>query len=90
MYLNYCENFGMNFLFHNNHIQYASLLQSGFQRLEDFPVPFWLALFVEGTRFTQEKLLAAQKYAASRGLPVLKNVLIPRTKVNVAENFPKV
>ncbi|KAB1227672.1 1-acyl-sn-glycerol-3-phosphate acyltransferase 3, partial [Morella rubra] len=58
----------------------AKRLPSGFQRLEDFPVPFWLALFVEGTRFTQEKLLAAQKYAASRGLPVLKNVLIPRTK----------
>lgn len=45
-------------------------------------MPFWLALFVEGTRFTQEKLLAAQEFAASRGLPIPKNVLIPRTKVN--------
>lgn len=57
------------------------LLQSSFQSLMDFPMPFWLALFVEGTRFTQQKLLASQEYAASRGLPVPKNVLIPRTKV---------
>ncbi|XP_062083206.1 1-acyl-sn-glycerol-3-phosphate acyltransferase 3-like [Humulus lupulus] len=55
-------------------------LKSGFRRLEDFPVPFWLALFVEGTRFTQGKLAAAQHYAAARGLPVPRNVLIPRTK----------
>ncbi|XP_022154309.1 1-acyl-sn-glycerol-3-phosphate acyltransferase 3 [Momordica charantia] len=57
-----------------------STLESSFQSLEDFPMPFWLALFVEGTRFTQQKLLASQEYAASRGLPVPKNVLIPRTK----------
>ncbi|PON89190.1 Phospholipid/glycerol acyltransferase [Trema orientale] len=55
-------------------------LKSGFRRLEDFPMPFWLALFVEGTRFTQPKLAAAQYFAASRGLPVPRNVLIPRTK----------
>ncbi|KAF5941287.1 hypothetical protein HYC85_022454 [Camellia sinensis] len=55
-------------------------LKSGLQRLKDFPLPFWLALFVEGTRFTQAKLEAAQEYAASAGLPVPRNVLIPRTK----------
>ncbi|KAI4300755.1 hypothetical protein L6164_034093 [Bauhinia variegata] len=55
-------------------------LKSGLQRLSDFPLPFWLALFVEGTRFTQAKLLAAQEYATSTGLPVPRNVLIPRTK----------
>ncbi|KAF8009198.1 hypothetical protein BT93_J0246 [Corymbia citriodora subsp. variegata] len=55
-------------------------LKSGFKRLSDFPMPFWLALFVEGTRFTQAKLQAAQEYAASRGLPLPRNVLIPRTK----------
>ncbi|XP_027090338.1 1-acyl-sn-glycerol-3-phosphate acyltransferase 2-like [Coffea arabica] len=55
-------------------------LKSGLQGLNDFPQPFWLALFVEGTRFTQAKLLAAQEYAASAGLPVPQNVLIPRTK----------
>ncbi|KAL6540496.1 1-acyl-sn-glycerol-3-phosphate acyltransferase 2 [Orobanche minor] len=56
-------------------------LKSGLQRLRDFPRPFWLALFVEGTRFTQAKLLAAQEYASSAGLPVPRNVLIPRTKL---------
>lgn len=55
-------------------------LRSGMQNLKDYPRPFWLALFVEGTRFTPAKLLAAQEYAASQGLPVPKNVLIPRTK----------
>ncbi|KAL2535077.1 1-acyl-sn-glycerol-3-phosphate acyltransferase 2 [Abeliophyllum distichum] len=38
-----------------------STLKAGLQRLRDFPLPFWLALFVEG-------------------LPVPRNVLIPRTK----------
>ncbi|CAA2974430.1 1-acyl-sn-glycerol-3-phosphate acyltransferase 2-like [Olea europaea subsp. europaea] len=57
-----------------------STLKLGFQRLRDFPQPFWLALFVEGTRFTQAKLLAAQEYATSTGLAVPRNVLIPRTK----------
>ncbi|XP_021281992.1 1-acyl-sn-glycerol-3-phosphate acyltransferase 2 isoform X1 [Herrania umbratica] len=55
-------------------------LKAGLQRLKDFPRPFWLALFVEGTRFTQAKLLAAQEYAASQGLPIPRNVLLPRTK----------
>ncbi|KAF9679677.1 hypothetical protein SADUNF_Sadunf06G0039400 [Salix dunnii] len=55
-------------------------LKYGLQRLKDFPRPFWLALFVEGTRFTLAKLSAAQEYAASQGLPIPRNVLIPRTK----------
>ncbi|KAK9069220.1 hypothetical protein SSX86_013337 [Deinandra increscens subsp. villosa] len=57
-----------------------STIKAGLQRLEDYPQPFWLALFVEGTRFTKAKLLAAQEYASSTGLPVPRNVLIPRTK----------
>ncbi|CAL5414366.1 unnamed protein product [Camellia sinensis] len=56
-------------------------LKLGLQQLQDFPLPFWLALFVEGTRFTQAKLEVAQEYAASAGLPIPRNVLIPRTKV---------
>ncbi|OEL33574.1 1-acyl-sn-glycerol-3-phosphate acyltransferase PLS1 [Dichanthelium oligosanthes] len=55
-------------------------LKWGLKRLKDFPRSFWLALFVEGTRFTPAKLLAAQEYAASQGLPAPRNVLIPRTK----------
>ncbi|KAK2967438.1 hypothetical protein RJ640_022370, partial [Escallonia rubra] len=59
-------------------------LKSGLQQLCDFPQPFWLALFPEGTRFTRANLVAAQEYAASAGLPVPRNVLIPRTKGFVA------
>ncbi|XP_034693898.1 1-acyl-sn-glycerol-3-phosphate acyltransferase 2 isoform X2 [Vitis riparia] len=58
----------------------SKFLPSGLLRLKDYPQPFWLALFVEGTRFTQAKLLAAQEYATASGLPVPRNVLIPRTK----------
>lgn len=61
-----------------------STIKLGLERLKDYPLPFWLALFVEGTRFTQAKLLAAQEYATSTGLPVPRNVLIPRTKGFVA------
>ena len=75
-----------------SHLRLIELyLQSGVQRLKDYPQPFWLALFVEGTRFTQAKLLAAQEYAASTGLPVPRNVLIPRTKVRFSlslSHFP--
>jgi hypothetical protein len=53
----------------------------GLQRLKDSPRSFWLALFVEGTRFMPAKLLAAQEYATSKGLPYPTNVLIPRAKV---------
>ena len=59
----------------------CSLIQWGLKRLKDFPRSFWLALFIEGTWFTPAKLLAAQEYAASQGLPAPRNVLIPRTKV---------
>ncbi|KAK8531859.1 hypothetical protein V6N13_131217 [Hibiscus sabdariffa] len=57
-----------------------STLKSGLKRLKNFPRPFWLALFVEGTRFTQAKLVVAQEYAISQGLPKPRNVLVPRTK----------
>lgn len=74
--------FLFNFLLLKSSDFAENLLQLGFQRLSDFPQPLWLALFVEGTRFTQAKLLAAQEYATSTGLAVPRNVLIPRTKVS--------
>ncbi|CAM8901553.1 unnamed protein product [Rhodiola kirilowii] len=42
--------------------------------------PLWLALFPEGTDFTEKKCIRSQQYAAENGLPVLKNVLLPKTK----------
>ncbi|KAI5083992.1 hypothetical protein GOP47_0000161 [Adiantum capillus-veneris] len=59
-------------------------LKSSFKSLKGFPQPFWLALFVEGTRFTEAKLRQAQEFAASSGFPSPRNVLIPRTKGFVA------
>ncbi|KAL6966457.1 1-acyl-sn-glycerol-3-phosphate acyltransferase 2 [Sarracenia purpurea var. burkii] len=63
-----------------NWVKDEETLKLALQHLKDFPRPFWLALFVEGTRFTDAKLLAAQEYAASAGFPVPRNVLVPRTK----------
>ncbi|XVF63924.1 hypothetical protein PTKIN_Ptkin09bG0125400 [Pterospermum kingtungense] len=42
--------------------------------------PLWLALFPEGTDFTEEKCKKSQKFAAEVGLPVLTNVLLPKTR----------
>ena len=39
-----------------------------------------LCLFAEGTRFTPEKHKISVEFAESRGLPVLKHHLFPRTK----------
>ncbi|KAL4576902.1 hypothetical protein LXL04_013003 [Taraxacum kok-saghyz] len=57
-----------------------NILMEGFENLRDFPMPFWVAVFVEGTRFTQAKLLAAQEYAIATKLPIPRHVLIPKTK----------
>lgn len=77
MYLTEC--------FYQSFYLYISLdfcWQTGFEQQVRNPVPFWLALFAEGTRFTQTKLIEAQEFARSRGMPIPKNVLVPRTKVN--------
>ncbi|KAJ4882132.1 1-acyl-sn-glycerol-3-phosphate acyltransferase 3 [Raphanus sativus] len=58
----------------------AKYFPAGFNQLKDFPTTFWLALFVEGTRFTRENLEAAKDYASLKGVPSPRNVLIPRTK----------
>lgn len=42
--------------------------------------PLWLALFPEGTDFTEQKCIRSQKFAAENGLPVMKNVLLPKSK----------
>ncbi|KAK2978345.1 hypothetical protein RJ640_016447 [Escallonia rubra] len=42
--------------------------------------PLWLAVFPEGTDFTEQKCTRSQKYASENGLPIMKNVLLPKTK----------
>lgn len=58
-------------------------LQDGYASLKGFPKTLWVALFVEGTRYTKAKLQAAQEFATSSGLRVPRHVLVPRTKVAI-------
>lgn len=53
-------------------------------RLAQYPVPYWLCLFPEGTRYTKEKHAESMKIARSKGLPELKYHLLPRTRGFVA------
>ncbi|KAL1564440.1 1-acyl-sn-glycerol-3-phosphate acyltransferase 4 [Salvia divinorum] len=50
---------------------------SSFGNRED---PLWLAVFPEGTDYTEQKCMRSQKFAREGGLPILKNVLLPKTK----------
>ncbi|KAF5739404.1 phospholipid/glycerol acyltransferase family protein [Tripterygium wilfordii] len=42
--------------------------------------PLWLVVFPEGTDFTEQKCQRSQKFAAEVGLPILTNVLLPKTR----------
>ncbi|KAG6671136.1 hypothetical protein I3843_Q013400 [Carya illinoinensis] len=42
--------------------------------------PLWLVLFPEGTNFTEEKCKKSRKFAAEAKLPMMFNVLLPKTK----------
>ena len=42
--------------------------------------PSQLAVFCEGTRFTQQKHLVSMKYAVKKNLKPLKHHLLPRTR----------
>jgi lysocardiolipin and lysophospholipid acyltransferase len=42
--------------------------------------PFWLFIFPEGTDFAQHKLDKSHAFAREHGLPVYKNLLLPRFK----------
>ncbi|PPD88081.1 hypothetical protein GOBAR_DD14982 [Gossypium barbadense] len=52
------------------------LAQSSFEALSDYPTPFWMTIFVEGTRLTADKLLEAQSFASSKGYPIPKNGIV--------------
>ena len=39
-----------------------------------------MAIFAEGTRFTEAKLQSSREYAQSKGLPELKHHLLPRPR----------
>ncbi|GMN37456.1 hypothetical protein TIFTF001_006822 [Ficus carica] len=57
-----------------------SIMHQMLSTFKDPRDPLWLALFPEGTDFTEQKCIRSQKYAAENGLPVLNHVLLPKTK----------
>eukprot|EP00899_Mesostigma_viride_P012418 jgi/Mesvir1/21177/Mv13909-RA.1 len=56
------------------------VLKQAYAALADYPRPLVLAIFPEGTRFTEAKHKQAQAYAADNGLPIHNNLLVPKTK----------
>lgn len=56
------------------------VIQSMLSTFKDPQDPLWLILFPEGTDFTDQKCLRSQRFAEENHLPILKNVLQPKTK----------
>ncbi|KAJ1565253.1 hypothetical protein HK096_003786 [Nowakowskiella sp. JEL0078] len=55
-----------------------------FDKIKSTRLPVWIISYLEGTRQTPEKLQESQTFSRQRGLPVLKNTMLPRTKGFVA------
>lgn len=47
-------------------------MTEAFASLQNFPLPYWMVIFAEGTRFTAEKQAACEAHALATGKPVLK------------------
>jgi len=58
----------------------SASIQRTFSNLKSRGLPFWLASHVEGTRLTPSKLKKSQDWAKKNNLPILNNVLLPRSK----------
>ena len=84
--LKYVPGVGWGLMFTNtvflkrNWAKDANSIAATFARLRDGKLPTWLMIFPEGTRATPTKLAASQAFAASKGLPHFKHVLMPRSK----------
>ncbi|KAG8078151.1 hypothetical protein GUJ93_ZPchr0007g4627 [Zizania palustris] len=57
-----------------------AIIQSKLSTFKDPRDPLWLAVFPEGTDYTEKKCIKSQEYASQHGLPILENVLLPKTK----------
>ncbi|KAJ1551000.1 hypothetical protein HK096_003742 [Nowakowskiella sp. JEL0078] len=55
-----------------------------FNNIKSTRLPVWIISYLEGTRQTPEKLEESQAFARQRGLPILKNIMLPRTKGFIA------
>lgn len=51
-----------------------------FTEMSLWQLPFWLINHVEGTRITPKKLLESQEFARQKGLPLMRETLVPRVK----------
>ncbi|KAJ6811219.1 putative 1-acyl-sn-glycerol-3-phosphate acyltransferase 4 isoform X1 [Iris pallida] len=58
----------------------ATTMPKKLSTFKDARDPLWLAVFPEGTDYTEQKCIKSQQFAAENGLPILKNVLLPKTK----------
>ncbi|ORX51053.1 hypothetical protein BCR36DRAFT_288947, partial [Piromyces finnis] len=56
------------------------MIDKAFKGIKDDKEPVWIITYLEGTRFTEEKLIQSHEFAKERNLPIFKNVLIPRVK----------
>ncbi|CAG8440339.1 2080_t:CDS:2 [Acaulospora morrowiae] len=59
-------------------------LRRMFKVIKAYAAPIWVVNFVEGTRLNPRKLRDGQRFSRDKGLPVLQNLLVPRTKGFVA------
>ncbi|KAL6504665.1 1-acyl-sn-glycerol-3-phosphate acyltransferase 4 [Orobanche hederae] len=57
-----------------------SIMRQMLSTFADQRDPLWLSVFPEGTDYTEQKCIKSQKFAIENGLPVLKNVLLPKTR----------
>lgn len=55
-------------------------LHDTFARLSSFQTPYWLTIFLEGTRHTKQKQIDSNEYAKKAGYKELKHLLLPRPK----------
>lgn len=75
----------MGMLFINRNWQQDQVkINKMFAQILDIQAPVWVASFLEGSRLTASKLAASQKFMLGRGLPLLSNVMMPRTKGFIA------
>lgn len=55
-----------------------------FEHLRKRELPFWMISHPEGTRWSKAKLKKSHEWAKKQGLPILNNVLLPRSKGFIA------
>ena len=53
-------------------------LRNSLMRMKNRSIPYWLVLYPEGTRYSDELANESRAFALGRGLPILHNTLLPR------------